>query len=230
MKLGRNNNTIQSIGDVSVPAEYYNRIFTGVYSLDFMFGGANNPGLVKGSTVAITGSPGGGKSTLLTQMCSSAAKRMGLRVLYNSNEETEIQIKMRTDRLGCSGFLVSGFKNVEDLMKACKDNKIDILIQDSLPTLEIGDNDKIKDVCEYVVEQTSCNKMITFVICHVTKSGSMAGPKTIEHAVDAYYHMSVKKNDNRIIKAHKNRMGPASNEFEFRMTNKGFDLNPVKIV
>lgn len=233
MDLGHKGNTIQSLGSINVPKEYYDRIYSGAYSVDYMFGGDITPGLVKGSTVALTGSPGGGKSTLLTQLCHMFSGREGLRVLYNSNEEASYAIKMRADRLGLTfnndNFLVGSFNDVEKLMYECYNNNVDILVQDSLPTLTIEGKEDIKKVCERIVGQTSDLKLLTFVICHVTKAGKMSGPKTIEHAVDVYCHMEPNKNKNRVIEVKKNRMGPSLKKFEFCMTEHGFNFDPISI-
>ena len=161
------------------------RFSTGMGELDRVLGG----GAVAGSLVLVGGAPGIGKSTLLLQICSSLC--VGRRVLYVSGEESERQLKLRAERLGVAPeelFILSETR-LSDIVDAAEAMKPDILIVDSIQTLYNGDLTaapgsvgQVKD-CTMALMQIAKGQGITvFVIGHVNKEGSIAGPKVLAYS------------------------------------------------
>ena len=201
------------------------RFHTGMAELDRVLGG----GAVKGSMVLVGGAPGIEKSTLMLQICDSLGQFAT--VLYVSGEESERQIKLRAERLGVRGenlYLLSE-TNLEDIVEAANELKPDVLIVDSIQTLYNGDTtsmpgsvSQVKD-CTLTLMQLAKGQGITvFVIGHVNKEGSIAGPKVLEHMVDCVLsfegeqHMAY-----RILRAVKNRFGATHEIGVFEMQNEG---------
>ena len=201
------------------------RFATGMGELDRVLGG----GAVKGSLVLVGGAPGIGKSTLMLQICgqmSSFAK-----ILYVSGEESPRQLKMRADRLGVSSsnLFVLSETCLGDVLLSVEQEKPDVLIIDSIQTLyneslesPAGSVGQVKD-CTMALMQLAKGQGITvFVIGHVNKEGSIAGPKVLEHMVDCvlYFegesHMSY-----RILRAAKNRFGATNEIGVFEMRSEG---------
>ena len=191
------------------------RFDTGMSELDRVLGG----GAVKGSLVLVGGAPGIGKSTLMLQICDSLCQFA--KVLYVSGEESERQIKLRAERLKVrgEGLYLLAETNLEDIVEAVHELKPDVLIADSIQTLYNGDLTtapgsigQVKD-CTMTLMQLAKGEGITvFVIGHVNKEGSIAGPKVLEHMVDCVlYFEGEQHNSYRILRAAKNRFG-ATNE------------------
>ncbi|MDD6880299.1 MAG: ATPase domain-containing protein, partial [Firmicutes bacterium] len=167
----------------------YQRLNTGIGELNRVLGG----GLVKGSLVLISGEPGIGKSTIIIQAASNIAKT-GQKVLYVSGEESEEQIKLRADRV-CQDIpdtlLVMPETNMENVEIACENIKPAFLIIDSIQTMysdEIdsppGSVSQVRACGNKLLKIGKTNNIPTFIVAHVTKSGDLAGPKTVEHLVD----------------------------------------------
>ena len=191
------------------------RFPTGMGELDRVLGG----GAVQGSLVLVGGAPGIGKSTLLLQICAYLGKT--LRILYVSGEESEKQIKMRADRLQVASdeLYILSETDLSEILSAVDEVQPDILIADSIQTLY---QDSLESPAGSVAQVRACTlelmqlakgeDITVFVIGHVNKEGSIAGPKVLEHMVDCvlYFegeaHMSY-----RILRAAKNRFG-ATNE------------------
>ncbi len=181
------------------------RFETGMNELDRVLGG----GAVKGSLVLVGGAPGIGKSTLMLQICDTLCRFA--KVLYVSGEESERQIKLRAERLhiGGEGLYLLSETNLEDVLEAVSGLQPDILIVDSIQTLYNGDLStapgsvgQVKD-CTMTLMQLSKGQGITvFVIGHVNKEGSIAGPKVLEHMVDCVlYFEGEQQNSYRILRA-----------------------------
>ena len=191
------------------------RFPTGMGELDRVLGG----GAVKGSLVLVGGAPGIGKSTLMLQICSKLCEFS--KVLYISGEESEHQLKLRAKRLHVenSQLLVLSETNLGDVLEAVNTEQPDVLIVDSIQTLyndaldaAAGSISQVKD-CTMALMQVAKGQGITvFVIGHVNKEGSIAGPKVLEHMVDCVlYFEGDQQTSYRILRAAKNRFG-ATNE------------------
>ena len=207
----------------------YQRLNTGIGELNRVLGG----GLVKGSLVLISGEPGIGKSTIIIQAASNIAKT-GQKVLYVSGEESEEQIKLRADRV-CQDIpdtlLVMPETNMENVEIACENIKPSFLIIDSIQTMY---SDEIDSAPGSVSQVRACgNKLLkigktnnipTFIVAHVTKSGDLAGPKTVEHLVDCVLNFSGERDQElRILRSFKNRFGTTSEIGAFMMAESGLE-------
>lgn len=211
------------LSEVDCAAEI--RFGTGMDELDRVLGG----GAVKGSLVLVGGAPGIGKSTLLLQICDHLTRIA--KVLYVSGEESERQIKLRAERLGVqnSGVYVLSETNLEDIMESVEEIKPDILIVDSIQTLynpqansSAGSITQVKE-CTMTLMQLAKNEGITiFVIGHVNKEGSIAGPKVLEHMVDCVlYFEGTQQMSCRMLRAAKNRFGSTNEVGVFEMHDMG---------
>ena len=201
------------------------RFSAGMKELDRVLGG----GAVKGSLVLVGGAPGIGKSTLMLQICQTLCAFS--KVLYVSGEESVGQLKMRARRLGVAGenLYVLSETNLEDVLASVEQEQPDILIVDSIQTLYNSDLDsapgsvgQVKDCTLKLMELAKGEGTTVFVIGHVNKEGSIAGPKVLEHMVDCvlYFegdqHMSY-----RILRAAKNRFGATNEIGVFEMQGDG---------
>ena len=201
------------------------RFSTGMEELDRVLGG----GAVRGSLVLVGGAPGIGKSTLLLQLCAHVAKN--LTVLYVSGEESETQLKMRAVRLGVQGerLYVLSETNMEDVLSTVDSLSPDVLVIDSIQTLYTGDGasapgsiSQVKE-CTMTLMQLAKSRGITvFVVGHINKEGSIAGPKVLEHMVDCVlYFEGDRSTSYRLISAAKNRFGSTNELGVFDMQESG---------
>ncbi len=206
------------------------RFGTGMGELDRVLGG----GAVKGSLVLVGGAPGIGKSTLMLQICDSLCRSNA--VLYVSGEESERQIRMRAERLHVKGegLQLLSETSLENLVDAVHTTKPDILIVDSIQTLYNGDNSsapgsvsQVKE-CTMVLMQLAKGEGVTvFVIGHVNKEGSIAGPKVLEHMVDTVLYFEGERHmAYRILRAAKNRFGATNEIGVFEMEDGGLTEVP----
>lgn len=206
------------------------RMNTGVEELDRVLGG----GVVLGSLVLIGGEPGVGKSTLLLQVSRDFALN-GQRVLYVSGEESLEQIKLRGERLGLQDgqlFLLTE-TNLERIISQAENVKPQILILDSVQTIfsskltsTPGTISQVREVTNQVFRYAKANQVSSFLIGHITKEGSLAGPKSLEHMVDVVlYFEGEREHRHRVLRALKNRFGPVSELAIFEMGSLG--LNPI---
>mgnify|MGYP004544466679 CR=1 FL=1 len=201
------------------------RFPTGMGELDRVLGG----GAVKGSLVLVGGAPGIGKSTLMLQICSKLCEFS--KVLYVSGEESEHQLQLRARRLHVdSGSLyVISETSLGDLLESVAAEKPDVLIVDSIQTLyndaldsPAGSVSQVKD-CTLALMQLAKGQGITvFVIGHVNKEGSIAGPKVLEHMVDCVLYFEGDRHMTyRILRAAKNRFGATNEIGVFEMLDAG---------
>ena len=205
--------------------EEKSRIVTGISELDRVLGG----GAVKGSLVLVGGAPGIGKSTLMLQICESLCREN--KVLYVSGEESEHQLKLRAKRLDVQSerlFVISE-TSLGDLLESVAAEAPDELIVDSIQTLyndalesPAGSVSQVKD-CTMALMQLAKGQGITvFVIGHVNKEGSIAGPKVLEHMVDCVlYFEGDQHTAYRILRAAKNRFGATNEIGVFEMRDSG---------
>ena len=206
------------------------RFATGMGELDRVLGG----GAVKGSLVLVGGAPGIGKSTLMLQICDSLCRFAT--VLYVSGEESERQIKLRAERLRVrgEGLYLLAETNLENLVDAVHQLRPDVLIVDSIQTMYNGDVtsapgsiSQVKE-CTMTLMQLAKGEGITvFVIGHVNKEGSIAGPKVLEHMVDCVLYFEGERNiAYRILRAAKNRFGATNEIGVFEMEDGGLTEVP----
>jgi len=213
----------------AVDAQDGARFPTGIGELDRVLGGA----AMKRSAVLVGGEPGIGKSTLLLQAASSAATAG--RILYVSGEESAAQIRARADRLGlpvdrieilCTGRL-------EDIGRALSEINPVFVIVDSIQTVYSPDAgavpgtvNQLKLCAHDLVGWVKERDAVLFLVAHVTKDGSIAGPKALEHLVDTVISFERNDEDVRFLRALKNRFGSVDELGIFQMTAKG--LAPVE--
>jgi DNA repair protein RadA/Sms len=215
------------------------RLTTGIDEFDRVLGG----GVVPGSLVLIGGEPGIGKSTLLLQAAAHFAHTTGT-VLYSSGEESEHQIKSRGERLG-------GLENARAplylLAETCLERILEeiarlrpsLIIVDSVQTVfslkfqsAPGSIGQVREAATQLLFAAKGQNIPTFLVGHVTKDGSLAGPKVLEHIVDTVlYFEGEKHHSHRVVRAVKNRFGAVSELGVFEMTGKGLRAvpNPSKL-
>ena len=206
------------------------RISSGVTEFDRVLGG----GIVPGTLVLLGGDPGIGKSTLLLQVADKLSST-GATVLYVSGEESERQIKLRGERLGVKApnLLLLPETNLENIFREIERLQPGAVIVDSIQTTfssEIesapGSISQIREVAAQFLLLAKTRGTPVFLIGHVTKEGSIAGPRALEHIVDTVLYFEGERHHNhRIVRATKNRFGAANEVGVFEMTSTG--LAPV---
>ncbi len=202
------------------------RLLTGIGELDRVLGG----GIVNGMLVLVGGDPGIGKSTLLLQVSNIVASKRK-KVLYVSAEESIKQTKIRADRLGIceDNVYVLSENNVNEILEQIQIINPDVLIIDSIQTVFHPDISSAPGSVSQVRESTGVFMRVakgmgisTFLVGHVTKSGSIAGPKVLEHMVDTVLYFEGEQNHMyRILRAVKNRYGSTNEIGVFEMANVG---------
>lgn len=207
-----------------------NRYKTGMTELDRVLGG----GIVKGSLVLLSGDPGIGKSTIILQMCQTLGEE--LRVLYVSGEESPRQLKMRADRLSVTteGLDVLCETNVETILDYINAAKPDVVMIDSIQTMSLPQLSSVPGSLAQVRECTNAYLHIAktldipiFIVGHVNKDGAIAGPKVLEHIVDAVLYFEGEKNlSYRMLRAVKNRFGSTNEIGVFEMNDSGLSEVP----
>lgn len=203
--------------------EEFQRVSSGISELDAVLGG----GIVRGSLVLLGGDPGIGKSTLLTQAAAFLAKDH--RVLYVSAEESCSQVKMRCERLGLSSgsLLLLNETNLEaieenlDGVEYAVIDSVQAIYTDALSSAA-GSVGQVRE-CAASLMRIAKNRGITFfIIGHVTKEGSLAGPKVLEHIMDTVLYFEGEQEENyKLLRAVKNRFGSAQEVGVFEMTERG---------
>jgi DNA repair protein RadA/Sms len=212
------------------------RITTENSEFDRVMGG----GVVPGSLVLLGGEPGIGKSTLLLQIAESLS-RQDMQVLYVAGEESGQQIKLRGDRLGIEGnrLYLAAETCLERIFEEVSRLRPVVVIVDSIQTIYTGQLDSVPgsigQVRECAVQLLSLAKresVAVFLIGHITKEGALAGPKALEHVVDAVLYFEGDRHQNqKIVRAVKNRFGPANELGIFQMSSRGLICveNPSKL-
>ena len=213
----------QTIGEIDVDDEI--RFKTGMQELDRVLGG----GIVKGSLVLLSGDPGIGKSTILLQICEYLGKN--LRILYVSGEESARKIKLRANRLRVStdNLYIMCQTDVEGIVEFIKTDKPDLVIVDSIQTMNVSEISSSPGSVTQVRESTNlfmhCAKGLgipTILVGHVNKDGNIAGPKVLEHIVDCVLYFEGERHlSYRILRAVKNRFGSTNEIGVFEMLDKG---------
>ncbi len=214
---------VLSVNDIDTTDEI--RYKTGIGELDRVLGG----GLVRGSVVLLSGDPGIGKSTLLMQVCGTYCKDK--KVLYVSGEESAKQLKLRAERLSVSGdsLLIMTETDVETVCEYIKLHKPDVVMIDSIQTMNHAE---IQSSAGSVTQVRECTNMLlrvgksldipVIIVGHVNKDGAIAGPKVMEHIVDAVLYFEGERNyAYRILRAVKNRFGSTNEIGVFEMNDVG---------
>lgn len=201
------------------------RIHTGISELDRVLGG----GIVSGSMTLVGGDPGIGKSTLLLQVCRNLAEKV--QVLYISGEESLKQIKLRAQRIGAFSdrLLLLCETNLNQIRQVIEKNKPDVVVIDSIQTMFNEDVSSAPGSVSQVRESTGVLMQIAkglnvsvFIVGHVTKDGSVAGPRVLEHMVDTVLYFEGDRHASyRILRGVKNRFGSTNEIGVFEMREEG---------
>lgn len=209
-----------------IPESPVERRTTGIGELDRVLGG----GVVDGSLVLVGGDPGIGKSTLLTQLCANMAGD-GACVLYVSGEESARQIKMRARRLGASdaGFYVLAENDMNTVEKRMAQLTPSVMVVDSIQTMYLpemasapGSVSQVRECASLLMRLAKLSGCSVFLVGHVTKEGSIAGPRILEHMVDAVlYFEGDRQHQYRLLRAVKNRFGSVNELGMFEMSDRG---------
>jgi DNA repair protein RadA/Sms len=206
------------------------RITTGIDEFDRVLGG----GIVPGSLVLLGGEPGIGKSTLLLQAAARFAAAVGP-VLYSSGEESDHQIRARGERLGIgrAPLYLLAETCLERILEEVARLKPSLVVVDSIQTIfsvrlqsAPGSIGQVRESAAQLLFTAKGQNIPTFLVGHVTKEGSLAGPKALEHIVDTVlYFEGERHHSHRVVRAVKNRFGPISEIGVFEMSGDG--LRPV---
>lgn len=228
---GRGNNKVEKQKPValsSIKAQENVRLSTGIEEFDRVLGG----GATKRSAILLGGEPGIGKSTLLLQTVASAAKNYGStgKILYVSGEESAAQIKERANRLGidCSNIQILCTSRLEDSLDALDALNPIFVIIDSIQTIYSaeaglipGTVNQLKYCANEFIGWVKERDSVLIMTAHVTKEGTIAGPKSMEHMVDTVISFERNNDDIRFLHAQKNRFGSVDELGIFSMTEKG---------
>ena len=224
--LGSKRGAPVALSDLSTQEAPPPRTASGIAEFDRVLGG----GLVPASAVLVGGDPGIGKSTLLLQAAASFTQQ-GLKALYISGEESTAQIRMRADRLGLTTAPVklAAETNLRNILTLLESEKPDVAIIDSIQTMWADNVSSAPGSVSQV--RASAHELTTFakrrglsviLVGHVTKDGQIAGPRVIEHMVDTVLYFEGERGHHfRILRAVKNRFGPADEIGVFEMTGTG---------
>jgi predicted ATP-dependent serine protease len=229
MKIDLEKTSFINVEEVEIPSSFFNRFKTNIDLVDNLFGGN---GFLPGTSFALAGGPGSGKSTFLLQI-GGALACSGKNVAYISGEESIVQISFNCKRLGLKGVKVSNMTDVDEICKQMELNNFDFVVIDSFPTITSKKHKTFKKREEYVVSRlcSTAKKTDTVVgfIQHVTKQGNYKGSTLLPHSVDMTIKMSKNEDDPqnlnvRDFEVTKNRFG--SNAFiSLNLTQHGFDLD-----
>jgi DNA repair protein RadA/Sms len=201
------------------------RYHTGLSELDRVLGG----GIVKGSLILISGEPGIGKSTILLQICEYLGR--SLKILYVSGEESSRQIKLRAARLGVESdnLFILTETDIQCVIEQIRADKPDLVMIDSIQTMNFTDLNsspgsvtQVRECTNAVMRAAKALEIPTILVGHVNKDGAIAGPKVLEHIVDAVlYFEGDRQMSYRILRAVKNRYGSTNEIGVFDMGDNG---------
>ena len=221
-----NSSLSHAIPITDVAYEHIERYSSGDSELDLVLGG----GIVQGSLTLIGGSPGVGKSTLLLKIAGNLA-REGKKVLYVSGEESSSQIKLRANRVDSNYkdlFLLSEIR-IDTIFKELEKHAFEVLVIDSIQTIYSekissapGSVSQVREITFELMRFGKAKNIATFIIGHITKDGTIAGPRVLEHMVDTVlYFEGDSSRELRLLRGFKNRFGTTSEVGIFEMTKVG---------
>ncbi len=212
------------LADVAIREE--SKLLTGIGELDRVLGG----GIVQGSLTLVGGDPGIGKSTLLLQVCHRLSGA-GTKVLYVSGEESQIQIKMRADRIGSfsANMLLLCETNLDTIAEVIRLVKPEVVIIDSIQTMcndavsaAPGSVSQVRESTGVLLQLAKGLGVSIFIVGHVTKEGTVAGPRVLEHMVDTVLYFEGDRHASyRILRGVKNRFGSTNEIGVFEMREQG---------
>lgn len=210
--------------DVAIRQE--DKLFTGIGELDRVLGG----GIVQGSLTLVGGDPGIGKSTLLLQVCRNLSNA-GHKVLYISGEESQVQIKMRADRIGSFSrdMLLLCETSLDAVCQVIRDRKPEVVVIDSIQTMyndgvsaAPGSVSQVRESTGVLLQLAKGLGVSVFIVGHVTKEGTVAGPRVLEHMVDTVLYFEGDRHASyRILRGVKNRFGSTNEIGVFEMREEG---------
>lgn len=219
-----NRNVAKPIGEIDVDAAQATP--TGISEFDRVLGG----GIVPGAVVLLAGEPGVGKSTLLLDVASTFA-RGGRRVLYITGEESAGQVRLRAERIDAlaPGLLLAAETDLGQVLGQVEATQPDLLIVDSVQTVASaqvegspGGVSQVREVAAALIAAAKGRNMPVILVGHVTKDGSVAGPRTLEHLVDVVCQFEGDRHSRlRMVRAVKNRYGPTDEVGCFELTEDG---------
>ena len=222
---GYNPDEVMRLKDVDSGAEV--RYYTGISELDRVLGG----GIVRGSLVLLGGDPGIGKSTLLLQICEYLGEKK--KILYVSGEESRSQVKLRAKRLGVQtdNLLLASMTDIENVVHTIVQTKPDIVMVDSIQTMNFASVNSSSGSVSQVRESTGILLQLAkgfgvsvFIVGHVTKEGTVAGPRVLEHMVDTVLYFEGDRHASyRILRGVKNRFGSTNEIGVFEMREQGLE-------
>lgn len=232
----RRNRRAYKIDDIELINE--DRMESGFSELDRVLGG----GIVRASMLLLGGDPGIGKSTILLQLCRNLSDKFGKKVLYISGEESLKQIKMRAERIGeIKGELYFlSETDMDTILSIMSNEKPDFCVIDSIQTMissritsAAGSVSQVRDCTALILRAAKELDIATCLVGHVTKDGNVAGPRILEHMVDAVLYFEGEKNGNlRILHGQKNRFGSTDEIAVFEMESSGLKQikNPSQVM
>lgn len=223
----REGRTMPSVlSEISVTKE--NRTSTGIGELDRVLGG----GIVRGSLTLVGGDPGIGKSTLLLQVCRNLSSQ-GHKVLYISGEESLAQIKMRADRIGdfTEGMRLLCETNLDEISEVIRTEKPEAVVIDSIQTMynenvsaAPGSVSQVRESTGILLQLAKGLSVSVMIVGHVTKEGTVAGPRVLEHMVDTVLYFEGDRHASyRILRGVKNRFGSTDEIGVFEMRENGLE-------
>ena len=215
---------VTSLADVAIQEE--DKLQTGIHELDRVLGG----GIVQGSLTLVGGDPGIGKSTLLLQTCRMLAEA-GHKVLYISGEESQVQIKMRADRIGSfkQNMLLLCETNLDVIAEVIRREMPKVVVIDSIQTMynenvsaAPGSVSQVRESTATLLQLAKGLNVSVFIVGHVTKEGTVAGPRVLEHMVDTVLYFEGDRHASyRILRGVKNRFGSTNEIGVFEMREEG---------
>ncbi|TET06036.1 DNA repair protein RadA [Candidatus Dependentiae bacterium] len=219
------NLTVSMVSLDTVQTTALKRMLSGIGEWDRVVGG----GIMPSSIIILTGDPGIGKSTLLLQISHGLSHNY--KVFYFSTEESLQQVKLRANRLGCidSKLLFSDHAELENIIATALQHKPDIIIIDSIQncygaqtTTIPGSISQLRESVFYLMRLAKENNITVMLTGHITKEGTIAGPKTLEHIVDGVFYLQGEDRwQTRILRSVKNRFGPINELGFFEMQHNG---------
>ena len=217
-------NSPSVLAEITIREE--DKISTGLSELDRVLGG----GIVQGSLILVGGDPGIGKSTLLLQVCRNLSS-CGHKVLYISGEESSAQIKMRADRIGkfTSDMLLLCETNLDEIAEVIRRDKPETVVIDSIQTMyneavssAPGSVSQVRESTGILLQLAKTLGVSVMIVGHVTKEGTVAGPRVLEHMVDTVLYFEGDRHASyRILRGVKNRFGSTNEIGVFEMQEKG---------